>query len=190
MNRSWVNKRGLDLSKEVLWVSVGQRAAELPAIKVGGLKKILPNGPARVIRVRTGPLGRIFFWPPTLMAGSSAALWPTETHSTSLERSKPPLLTQALFKSLEALLMYFISIQSTLISIVFISKGAVFVGPLCTFTSRNYIVLAMAAYWWGISSWSGPVEATKHWVFQLVHKSKFLAISWSLLNKEANIGCA
>ena len=65
------------------------------------------------------------------MAGSSAALWPTETHSTSLERSKPPLLTQALFKSLEALLMYFISVQSTLISIVFISKGAVFVGPIC-----------------------------------------------------------
>ena len=28
------------------------------------------------------------------MAGSSAALWPTETHSTSFKRSKPPLLTQ------------------------------------------------------------------------------------------------
>ena len=40
-------------------------------------------------------------------------------------------LTQSLSKSLEALLMYFIPIQSTLISIVFISKGAVFVGPLC-----------------------------------------------------------
>ena len=39
--------------KEVLWVSVGQRAAELPAIKVGGQKKILPNGPARAKRVRT-----------------------------------------------------------------------------------------------------------------------------------------
>ena len=39
LNRDYVNKRGLDLSKEVLWVSVGQRAAEIPAIKVGGLKK-------------------------------------------------------------------------------------------------------------------------------------------------------
>ena len=29
LNRNWVNKRGLDLSKEVLWVSVGQRAPEL-----------------------------------------------------------------------------------------------------------------------------------------------------------------
>ena len=28
--------------------------------------------------------------------------------------------------------MYFISVQSTLISIGFISKGAVFVGPICT----------------------------------------------------------
>ena len=39
LDRDWVNKGGLDLSKEVLWVAVGQMAAELPAIKVGGLKK-------------------------------------------------------------------------------------------------------------------------------------------------------
>ena len=39
-----VNKKGLDLSKEVLWVSVGQRAAELRAVKVGGRKKILQIG--------------------------------------------------------------------------------------------------------------------------------------------------
>ena len=30
---------GQDLSKEVLWVSVGQRALELPAVKVEGLTK-------------------------------------------------------------------------------------------------------------------------------------------------------
>ena len=95
LDRVWVNKGGLDLSKEVLWVFVGQRTAELPAIKVGGLKK----------------------------------------HSTFLERSKPPLLIQTLFKSLAALLMYFISVQSTLISIGFISMGAVFVGPICIYLS-------------------------------------------------------
>ena len=39
LDRDWVNKAGLDLFKEALWVSVGQRAAELPAIKVGGLRK-------------------------------------------------------------------------------------------------------------------------------------------------------
>ena len=60
LDRNCVNRRGLDLSKEVLWVSAGQRAAELPAIKVGGLKKILPIGLAREKRVRTGPIGRIF----------------------------------------------------------------------------------------------------------------------------------
>ena len=106
-----------DLSKEIPWISIDQREAELLAIKVGGLKKILPNGPARVIRVRTGPFGRIFLKPPTLMAGSSAVLWPTKTHSASLERSKPPLLTHTLFKSLAALLMFSITIQSDLISI-------------------------------------------------------------------------
>ena len=38
LNSNFVNKRGLDLSKEVLWVSVGQRAADLQAVKVGGQK--------------------------------------------------------------------------------------------------------------------------------------------------------
>ena len=35
LNIDCVNKGGLDLSKEVLWVSVGQRAADLQAVKVG-----------------------------------------------------------------------------------------------------------------------------------------------------------
>ena len=93
LDRIWVNKGGLDLSKEVLWVSVGQRAAEIRAVKVGGQRKNLPAGPVRTRFACAGLLGRIFFQPPTLTAGRSAALWPTEIHSTSLERSKPPLLT-------------------------------------------------------------------------------------------------
>ena len=58
----------VDLSKEILWVSVGQRAAELPAIKVGGLKKtsacrlgLNPSCPQRAERQN-------------LIDGSSAAL--------------------------------------------------------------------------------------------------------------------
>ena len=39
LNIDCVNKGGLDLSKEVLWASVGQRAAVLQAVKVGGQKK-------------------------------------------------------------------------------------------------------------------------------------------------------
>ena len=61
LNRVLVNKKGLNLSKEVLWVSVAQRAADLRAVKVGGQKKILPISPAWAIRVRTGAIGRIFF---------------------------------------------------------------------------------------------------------------------------------
>ena len=37
--RNLVKKGGLDLSKEVLWISVGQRAADLRAVKVRGNKK-------------------------------------------------------------------------------------------------------------------------------------------------------
>ena len=44
LNRNCVNKGGLDLSKNVLWVSVGQRAADLRAVKVGGQRKIQPIG--------------------------------------------------------------------------------------------------------------------------------------------------
>ena len=61
LNRDCVNKRGLHLSKNVLWVSVGQGVADLRAVKVGGQKKILPIGPVRAKRVRTGPIGRFFF---------------------------------------------------------------------------------------------------------------------------------
>ena len=51
LNRDCINKKGLDLSKEVLWVSVGQRAVDLQAVKVGGQQKILPIGLARENRV-------------------------------------------------------------------------------------------------------------------------------------------
>ena len=40
LDRDCINKRGLDLSKEVLWISVGQRAAELQAFKVGDQNNI------------------------------------------------------------------------------------------------------------------------------------------------------
>ena len=62
LNRKFVNKGGLDLSKNVLWVSVGQGAADLRAVKVGGQKKILPIGSLRAKGVRTWPIGRIFFY--------------------------------------------------------------------------------------------------------------------------------
>ena len=39
LKRDCVNKGGLDLFKEVLWVSVGQRASDQQAVKVGGQKK-------------------------------------------------------------------------------------------------------------------------------------------------------
>ena len=38
LNRNWVNKKGLDLFKEVLWVSVRQWVAELLAVRVEGQK--------------------------------------------------------------------------------------------------------------------------------------------------------
>ena len=53
----FVNKGGLDLSKEALWVSAGQRAAVLWAVKVGGKKKVLLISLVRAKRVRTGAIG-------------------------------------------------------------------------------------------------------------------------------------
>ena len=61
LNRNCVNKGGLDLSKNVLWVSVGQRAADLRAVKVGGQKKNLLRGQSRTRVARAGPNDRTFF---------------------------------------------------------------------------------------------------------------------------------
>ena len=61
LDRNLVNKGGLDLSKEVLWVSAGQRAAVLQAVKVGGQKRFLPIAQVRSWIARAGLIGRIFF---------------------------------------------------------------------------------------------------------------------------------
>ena len=61
LKRDSANIGGLDLSKEVLWIFVGQRAAVLRAVKVGGQKKILPIAPVRTRIARAGLIGRIFF---------------------------------------------------------------------------------------------------------------------------------
>ena len=107
-----------------------------------------------------GRSAEFFFKPPTLMACSYASLWPTETHSTSLERSRSLLLKSFLSKSLATLLSYFISVQSTLILIGLRSKGAIFVGPICIFllsllranpnTAATYLprVETYALIWW------------------------------------------
>ena len=50
LNRYYVNREALDLSKDVPWVSVGQMVAALSAIKVGCLKKnlLICTGMAKV----------------------------------------------------------------------------------------------------------------------------------------------
>ena len=60
LKRGYVNKGGLDLSKEILWpwISVGQRAEELSKLEV---KEILPLGLFQTCFVLAGPSGRIFF---------------------------------------------------------------------------------------------------------------------------------
>ena len=60
LKRVYFNKGGLDLSKEVLWVSVGQKAADLRIVKVGGQQKILPISRVRVRFARARLIGRIF----------------------------------------------------------------------------------------------------------------------------------
>ena len=62
LNRNCVNKRGLDLSKNVLWVSVGQRAADLRAVKVGGQKKDSAQWPgSNPLLPRAGRSAEFFF---------------------------------------------------------------------------------------------------------------------------------
>ena len=51
LNRDCVNKGGLDLSKNVLWVSVDQGAADLRAVKVGGKKKFCRSAQFNPLRL-------------------------------------------------------------------------------------------------------------------------------------------
>ena len=76
MNWIFVCVEGWDLSKKVLWVSVGQLAENLQAVKVcGQKKKILPL---------------CMLQSDATVPGWVAEFLPTDTHSTSLERSHPP----------------------------------------------------------------------------------------------------
>ena len=61
LNRDCVNKGCLDASKEVLWVSIGQKAAELRAVKVEVQKTILPLFQVKTCFNCTWPIGRIYF---------------------------------------------------------------------------------------------------------------------------------
>ena len=60
LNIDCVNKRGLDLSKEVLWVSVGQRAAVLQAVKVGGKKNSADHPSSNQLRLRRADQQKFF----------------------------------------------------------------------------------------------------------------------------------
>ena len=89
LNRDCDNRRGLDLSKEVLWVSVCQRAAELPAVKVGGQKKFLPSGPVRTCFACAGPFGRLFLETSNFESWQLCSPLTYRPHITCMERSKP-----------------------------------------------------------------------------------------------------
>ena len=121
-----------------------------------------------------------------------AALSHTETHNTSLERSKPCLLIQSLFKSLAALLLCFVTIQNTLISIVLIIRGAVFVGPICMMiksslfeshkpcilahNSKNSIIPLLTAF---RTSWKVPIYYIKGNLMILNLTPKYVFICFS-----------
>ena len=67
------DKGGLDLAKEVLWVSVGQRAAELQVVKVGYQKNSANWTGSNPLCPRWADRQN-FFLPPTLTALKTAAL--------------------------------------------------------------------------------------------------------------------
>ena len=61
LNRDYFNKGGLDLSKQVLWVSVVQLASKLQAVNVGGLKKNSADRPSTGIAGTNRAIPQNFF---------------------------------------------------------------------------------------------------------------------------------
>ena len=78
LSRNYVNNG-------VKWVSVGQRVVRLQAVKLlGSRTQTRPNA------CGSNPAGKEnFFKSTTLTPCNFVALWPRETHSTSMERSWP-----------------------------------------------------------------------------------------------------
>ena len=78
LDRDCINRGGLDLSKEVLWVSVciskGSRSTSCQSWR--SKKKICRAARFEPTLPVLGRSAEIFFKPPTLMAGSLTALWP------------------------------------------------------------------------------------------------------------------
>ena len=70
--------------------SVGQRAANLPAIKLWEwLDRDRGSNPGRVADWGRGRLADIFLRPPTLIASNFAALWPTDPKFLTLKDLNP-----------------------------------------------------------------------------------------------------
>ena len=61
LDRDYVNRWALDLSKKILWVSVGQEETELPAIKFRGFKKHSAAGPSASNWLNQAKLQNFFF---------------------------------------------------------------------------------------------------------------------------------
>ena len=91
LDRVCVNRRGLDLSKEVLSVSVGQRTAKAQAFKVGDLQKSCRSARVEPTAGCLGSSPGRWDHAQSLTDHTFASLLLTEKHSTSFERSEPLL---------------------------------------------------------------------------------------------------
>ena len=116
---------------------MGQRAVELGAVNFGD-KKEFAEQPGAGEAGSNQANQQNLFWPSTLTASGSAAHCLTETYSTSLERSKPYLMTKSLYQSLAALLGCFIFVQNILISIGLINAAQPGVGRVQVLGSKKF----------------------------------------------------
>ena len=79
----------------------------------GGCKRKCRSGREKPCRCRTQPDRQTFSRPSTLMACSSASIWPTESHSTILEGSKPCCKHALCLRGMVVALRYFMVAQNT-----------------------------------------------------------------------------
>ena len=90
LDRDCINRRGSVLSEEVLWVFVYQRAANIYQLSKLEVKKKFAERPGSNLLRQYQADRQNFFQTSNFDGWYLCCLWPTETHSTSLERSKSP----------------------------------------------------------------------------------------------------
>ena len=169
MNRDCVNQGGSYLSKDVLWVSVGQRAAKLQSFKLWGWPSCLRFQPSPHVCCLTLAGWQDFFW--NLQLWELVILKPID-----IKRPTVPL-----WKNLE-LVIYLISEQETDFQRdpMYLHRAHLVNGPIFFLLSVH-----VSIHMW-LMGLLNPCELLHSWEYIFLKHYSHMNTKWALRKKSIN----